>query len=93
MKNLDVTFNWNNTNYTMLYSVPNTTTASQVMTAIKNALNTYNGNVYLSLSNLMDGQTLNDSKGIQPNTTVVQIQNAIIAGVTSPIIGGRSRRG
>lgn len=91
MKNLDVIFVWNGGSHTMLYQVPSNVDEPTIRNAIKNALNIYNGNDYLELFDFVNGQSYTYSKGIQPNTTVVQIQNAITSGVT--IIGGRSRRG
>lgn len=93
MKNLDVIFVWNSNTYTMLFEVPNAVNEPTIQNEIKNALNTYNGNNYLALIDFVNNTNYSYSKGIQPNTTVVQIQNAITSGVTSPIIGGRGRRG
>lgn len=93
MKNLDVIFVWNSNTYTMLYSVPTNVNEPTILNSIKSALNTYNGSNYLALIDFVNNSNNPYSKGIQPNTTVVQIQNAITAGVTAPIIGGRSRRG
>lgn len=91
MKNLDVIFVWNSNTYTMLFEVPNNVNEPTILNSIKSALNVYNGNNYLALIDFVNGQNNPYSKGIQPNTTVVQIQNAITSGVT--IIGGRGRRG
>lgn len=91
MKTLDVIFVWNSNTYTMLFDVPTNVNEPTILNSIKSALNAYSGAVYLPLIDFVNNANNTYSKAIQPNTTVVQIQNAITSGVT--IIGGRSRRG
>ncbi len=94
MKNLDVTFTWNNVNKTSLFEIPTNVDDSTVESSIKSQLTAYNGNTILSISHTIVGspnQPYNYSKGLASGTTSAQIQTAINSAVT--IIGGRSRRG
>lgn len=92
MKNLDVTFTWNNVNKTSLFEIPTNVDDSTVESSIKSQLTAYNGNTILSISHIIAGSpTYNYSKGLASGTTSAQIQTAINSAIA--IIGGRGRRG